>query len=1043
MIRKSLLLPLLLALISVVVSPAKDVHESKDVEEPASPASKIVHVVSCPGLSLGINTDGQLCTKKGSPRIVGGGSFLDLASQGTPSITSSPDGVVTVERTFADAKKSQMCRVLDRYIPEKDSIRWEVEVIGDGAPWTTPVRSSVTFAVAPGIKHWTAWGKPTGTSSPSADPLEPVPFGDRKLQYGAFFSEGVSVPLVTVMDDQRGVSVIQSPADHMPMMDLATTKDGKVTYSRSNCRIGQGCPLRFTMHLVPHASGWSPGLGWMVERYKDFFNPPSAKTWEVAGNGAYSENEGALDSARYMRMGFRVNWKSGLDYYYMGMFLPLTDDIEFSWTNARAWGAESPTRPTSLRQLQAYSERMRNEGYQVLNYFNLGEMGLNVDKEKAPPRKAAKDEDLWRDANDFVWYQMQDAHNFTGEKRHKCWENGMSLDPCNATYREFLLDQLRRHLRHIPASGGVAADRPVPTFNDKGDDGLTWVGDHAASWFGYGWNQFWSDAGKLLQPTGKVAYANPLYCRLDLYRHLDGLYSEDTTTKYLNNHAMLALRKPLITWGGWEQGVGFDESFQWHLYLGAYMTAPVPVNNHTIKPDYGASDQAYLDYGPLFDAYSARTWVLDGAKAVAAGAKANLFEVPGGFLVPVVFGGELAKTKLEVSGLKRPADLKGFMVDVLHPGTAWGWKDIAVNDSGMDLSMEVPLVRGCALVRISYARMAPARRYFYESTQVSMETSVGDAKPRFTLDGQEPTASSPLWNAPIAIKANTTVKARLFRANGEPIGGIVREKFVKIGPPAPELEPATGFLQQPIPMVHRLPDAGELTDAKIRFTTDGSEPTQASPILPPSYQVENPVTIKAKTFWRGQVSETRTAKFDKAPALPPAPTVYLSDLKPTLEKLLKPTLEEKGVSWKNRFDKSAAEQPLQIGCKVFEKGIGTHGGSELVFEVKPEWKRFVAKVGIDDRTPKRPNASVSFSVKVEVQTGNEEAARAAGGEANIIAIGGIRTIYATPQLMSNCVWGINVALPPKTKMLRLQTWNGENSPNTSHADWVDAGFLEK
>lgn len=1009
---------------------------AQSAEVPSSTGSKATPVVSCSGLSLGINTNGQLSTLQRAPRIVAGGTYLDLQQQGGPVITSGAEGSVTVERSFSDPKKSRTCRVLDRYIPEKDSIRWEVEVIVDGAPWTTPVRSTVSFAITPGIKHWTTWGKPTGASSPSADPLEPAPFGDRKLQYGAFFSEGVSVPLVTVMNGQRGLSVIQSPADHLPVLDLATTRDGKVTFSRADCRIGQGRPLRFTMHLVPHATGWSPGLAWMVERYKDFFDPPSAKTWEVAGNGAYSDYEGDLDVARYMRMGFRMNWKASLDYVYMGMFLPLTDDIDYQWTNVRAWGAESPTRPSSLRQLQAYSQRMRNDGFQVLNYFNLGEMGLNVDKEKAPPRKAPKDEDLWRDANDFVWYQLRDAHNFTGEKRHKCWENGMSLDPCNATYREFLLDQLRRHIRHIPASAGVAADRPVPTFNDKGDDGLTWVGDHAASWFGSGWNQFWADAQKILHPAGKVAYANPLYCRLDLYKHLDGLYSEDTTTKYLNNHAMLALRKPLVTWGGWEQGVGFDESFQWHLYLGAYMTAPVPVNNHTIKPDYGASDQAYLDYGPLFDAYSARTWVLDGAKALATGAKANLFEVPGGYLVPVVFGGELTKTKLEISGLKRPSNLKKFMVDVLYPGAGWAWKEVAVTDNGTDLSMDIPLVRGCALVRILYLRMVPAKRYFYESTQVSVKTSVGDAKAHFTLDGQAPTVASSVWTAPLDIKANTTVKVRLFSTQGEPIGGILREEFVKIiRPPAPELVPAIGFLQQPITMSCRLPDAVELTDAKIRFTTDGSEPVEASPILPPSYLVETPLTIKAKTFWRGQMSETRTAKFNRIPALPPAPTVFICDFKPTQQKL--------GGAWANRFNMSAADQPLQIAGKVFEKGIGTHGGSELVFDVKPEWKRFVAKVGIDDKTPKRPNATVSFAVKAEVLTGNEEAAKAAGGEANVIAMGGIRSLVETPRLTSHCVWGINVALPPGTKKLKLQTWNGDNSPNTSHADWVEAGFLEK
>jgi hypothetical protein len=36
----------------------------------------------------------------GSPRIVAGGSFVDMAAQGTLVITRSPDGVVRVKRSF-------------------------------------------------------------------------------------------------------------------------------------------------------------------------------------------------------------------------------------------------------------------------------------------------------------------------------------------------------------------------------------------------------------------------------------------------------------------------------------------------------------------------------------------------------------------------------------------------------------------------------------------------------------------------------------------------------------------------------------------------------------------------------------------------------------------------------------------------------------------------------------------------------------------------------------------------------------------------------
>ncbi len=72
-------------------------------------------------------------------------------------------------------------------------------------------------------------------------------------------------------------------------------------------------------------------------------------------------------------------------------------------------------------------------------------------------------------------------------------------------------------------------------------------------------------------------------------------------------------------------------------------------------------------------------------------------EVPGGWVVPVVFGG--GRTSVQVT-LRVPPDLAGLKTArALHPGSN-EWVPVTVNGRGAALTLDVPLVRGCAIVRL-------------------------------------------------------------------------------------------------------------------------------------------------------------------------------------------------------------------------------------------------------------------------------------------------------------------------------------------------------
>ncbi len=70
--------------------------------------------------------------------------------------------------------------------------------------------------------------------------------------------------------------------------------------------------------------------------------------------------------------------------------------------------------------------------------------------------------------------------------------------------------------------------------------------------------------------------------------------------------------------------------------------------------------------------------------------------------------------------------------------------------------------------------ISPTSGSYTGSAQVSMTTSQPGSQIRFTLDGSDPTASSPLYSAPFAINQTTIVKARTFKTGVSPSAVTVR-----------------------------------------------------------------------------------------------------------------------------------------------------------------------------------------------------------------------------------------------------------------------------
>ncbi|HEX7122900.1 MAG TPA: chitobiase/beta-hexosaminidase C-terminal domain-containing protein [Gemmatimonadaceae bacterium] len=151
---------------------------------------------------------------------------------------------------------------------------------------------------------------------------------------------------------------------------------------------------------------------------------------------------------------------------------------------------------------------------------------------------------------------------------------------------------------------------------------------------------------------------------------------------------------------------------------------------------------------------------------------------------------------------------------------------------------------------------------------VSMSCATPEATIRYTLDGREPDAASPLYRWPIMVDATVTLKARAFRPHFTP--SDLRVETYRIGPidavATPVIQPGGGRFTT----WQRVTITVATADAVIRYTTDGSDPTESDPAVPAggTFDVGRAMVLKARAFKTGSApSATRRTDFIVAGAL--------------------------------------------------------------------------------------------------------------------------------------------------------------------------------
>lgn len=717
----------------------------------AAPSKPAKYRLRTASLRIDLSADGDIVAAALGPKglscaLQGGTTLAGCTNAGVVTARKLSGGGVEFARRLVHAASGQQATVTERFLPVRDSVRWEVEIRGAGDSWSTPIQTWLSYAGA-AARFWAPWSDPranktgntfgasqsntvvapAGAGGNWADPLLTRPLLNATFWYGApyfrtdeprigfcpFQGNLLCIPLVTVMEekDDLGLSLVLSPQDTLLDLTLRVTAGGRLTFSRYFNRISGRAPVRLAADLVAHEADWRGGLRWMTRRYPEYFDPVNRRADALAGTGAYSALEADFNVEKLKRMAFRVNWKASFDFPYMGMFLPPVTNATEAWK--RFGGGQ-----TSIAAMRDYAGRMHAQGFDVLSYFNVTEFGAKV-AWPPPPRRTQRVGALWQDCNDFLNARLggailhvpqrvaPDQLRFYGGTQpgglYFTWEGAVVLDCGDPDYRAFLLDQARRHIAEIPDAAGICIDRMdwLRMYNDQRDDGVSWFEGAPARSLIRSWDGLMDELGPLMHGTDKVIFVNNHDKRLDVLRHADGIFDEFTYAGApLNTTALLCVRKPALGWTARAEDLKPDPDgfFQKYLYLGVYPMAPFPGNDHSLRPDPWV-DRQYLDYGPLLAAMRGKKWVLEPhcVESATTGVKANLFEVPGGYVVPVTFGGAATNAVVRIRNVP---GLKAARCQALHPG-AEKWIAVPTTYRKGALELRVPLERGCAMVRIT------------------------------------------------------------------------------------------------------------------------------------------------------------------------------------------------------------------------------------------------------------------------------------------------------------------------------------------------------
>jgi alpha-tubulin suppressor-like RCC1 family protein len=170
-------------------------------------------------------------------------------------------------------------------------------------------------------------------------------------------------------------------------------------------------------------------------------------------------------------------------------------------------------------------------------------------------------------------------------------------------------------------------------------------------------------------------------------------------------------------------------------------------------------------------------------------------------------------------------------------------------------------VTGTYAFQVASPSFNPPEGALTGETYVQITSSTAGAAIRYTEDNTEPTSFSTLYTEPVLVTSSRTLRAKAYRNGWLP--SATASTTYTMDPNAllaPTFDPGGGTYATSRNVAVSTPTPG----ATIHFTTDGTDPTEASPQVPSgsTILVDHSMTLKARA-WKGP-SASLVARADYA-----------------------------------------------------------------------------------------------------------------------------------------------------------------------------------
>lgn len=221
--------------------------------------------------------------------------------------------------------------------------------------------------------------------------------------------------------------------------------------------------------------------------------------------------------------------------------------------------------------------------------------------------------------------------------------------------------------------------------------------------------------------------------------------------------------------------------------------------------------------------------------------------------------------------------------------------------------------------------------------------------------------------------------------------------------------------------------------AEIRYTLDGTNPGPDSKLYTKPMVFQDTTHLRTAAFRnRRRVCLESEGFFVHMGPLPPLPDLYLGDLKPIRNVGFGHTYGGKarysGNTQAPQKDKSNLGQPLRINRQTYARGMGMHAPCELVYELRPDYQRFVGLAGADENLISISNGSnlarypsVVFKVFID----------------------GRETASSPVMRVQEQAWRFDVPIPAGARIISLAVTDAGDGSREDFADWANAGFVLK